>query len=245
MAEKSNCRLVLSAEKLVKVYGTTVKTEVLHGLDFSVRSGEFTSIIGYSGSGKSTLLNILGALDVPTDGRILFCGEDYGKMRPDELADFRNRNLGFIFQFHHLLPEFTAMENVLIPTWIAGAKGHDKANFQKRAEELLEMVGLKDFMYKKSTDLSGGQQQRVAIARALINDPTILLGDEPTGNLDTETTNQIYELFREINKNYGTTLIMVTHNDQLASRSDRIIELVDGRIHSDLSQSAEVHPSSK
>lgn len=239
MAEKTNCKYVLKAEGLVKVYGTTVKTEVLHGLNFSVKSGEFTSIIGYSGSGKSTLLNILGALDVPTEGRILFCGEDYGKMKPDELADFRNKNLGFIFQFHHLLPEFTAIENVLIPTWISGVSGHEREKMHRRAEELLEMVGLKAFIHNKSTDLSGGQQQRVAIARALINDPTILLGDEPTGNLDTETTDQIYDLFRKINQTYGTTLIMVTHNDQIAKRSDRIIELIDGRIHSDREKAEE------
>jgi lipoprotein-releasing system ATP-binding protein len=222
---------VLEARNIKKVYGTSIKTEVLHGVSFKLSTGEFASIIGYSGSGKSTLLNILGALDTPTSGEIFFKGQDYGKVSEDTLADFRNQNMGFIFQFHHLLPEFTALENVLIPTWIKMGNGSNK--YASKAKQLLDLVGLKEFMNKKSTNLSGGQQQRVAIARALINDPAILLGDEPTGNLDTETTQQVYELFRDINKKLGTTVLIVTHNDQIATKSDRIIELRDGNISRD------------
>lgn len=222
---------VLEVKNLKKVYGTTIQTEVLHDLNFRITPKEFTSIIGYSGSGKSTLLNILGALDQPTTGNILFKGTDFGKMRGNELADFRNQNLGFIFQFHHLLPEFTALENVLIPTWIRS--GYSTKKYVDKAKELLELVGLKNYMNNKATNLSGGQQQRVAIARSLINEPTILLGDEPTGNLDSDTTDQIYGLFRDINATLGTTLIIVTHNDHIAARSDRVIELRDGSITRD------------
>lgn len=225
--------IVMEARNVRKVYGTTIKTEVLHGINFSITSGEFASIIGYSGSGKSTLLNILGALDSPTSGDIFFRGKEYGQMSQDTLADFRNQNMGFIFQFHHLLPEFTALENVLIPTWIR--MGNSSSKFTKRAKELLDLVGLKEFINNKSTNLSGGQQQRVAIARALINDPTILLGDEPTGNLDSDTTDQVYGLFRNINKELGTTLLIVTHNDHIASKSDRVIELKDGNVSRDYS----------
>lgn len=222
---------VMEANNIKKEYGTKIKTEILHGISFSLTEGEFVSIIGYSGSGKSTLLNILGALDTPTSGEIFFKGQEYGRMSGDQLADFRNQNMGFIFQFHHLLPEFTALENVLIPTWIK--MGGTSRKHEGRAKELLELVGLKEFINKKSTDLSGGQQQRVAIARALINDPAILFGDEPTGNLDSETTEHVYELFRDINKQIGTTVLIVTHNDLIAAKSDRVIELKDGAIGRD------------
>ncbi len=225
--------IVMEGRNIKKIYGTTVKTEVLHGINFKLNAGEFASIIGHSGSGKSTLLNILGALDNPSEGEIFFRGQEYGKMSEDDLADFRNQNMGFIFQFHHLLPEFNALENVLIPTWIRMGNTSDK--YANKAKELLNLVGLKEFINNKVTNLSGGQQQRVAIARALINDPTILLGDEPTGNLDTETTDQVYRLFRNINKELGTTLLIVTHNEQIASKSQRVIELKDGRINRDYS----------
>jgi len=223
--------IVMEARNIKKEYGTSIKTEILHGINFSLTEGEFVSIIGYSGSGKSTLLNILGALDTPTSGEILFKGKEYGQMSDDQLAVFRNQNMGFIFQFHHLLPEFTALENVLIPTWIK--MGNTSKKYVNRAKELLELVGLKEFIHNKSTNLSGGQQQRVAIARALINDPAILFGDEPTGNLDTETTEQVYELFRDINKQLGTTVLIVTHNDLIAAKSDRVIELKDGNVNRD------------
>jgi lipoprotein-releasing system ATP-binding protein len=228
MADKN---IILQGNQLTKVYGTTIKNEVLHQLDFSITESEFTSIIGYSGSGKSTLLNILGALDQPTSGDILYKGQSYASMKSDELAEFRNQNLGFIFQFHHLLPEFSALENVLMPTWINAGRATRK--HVKRAKELLELVGLKDYISSNANNLSGGQQQRVAIARGLINSPGILLGDEPTGNLDTETTDQVYKLFRQINEELGTTLIIVTHNDEIAAKSDRVIQLTDGYISDD------------
>lgn len=223
--------IVLEAKDLIKVYGTTIKNQVLHGLNFKIYEKEFISIIGYSGSGKSTLLNILGALDKPTTGQILFRDEDFGKMGTDEVAEFRNKNLGFIFQFHHLLPEFTALENVMIPNWISRGKVSNEK--KEDARELLSLVGMEKYMNNKANNLSGGQQQRVAIARALINQPTIILGDEPTGNLDSESTDQVYGLFRDIHEKLGTTIIIVTHNDHIAAKSDRVIELKDGRINQD------------
>lgn len=219
---------LMEAKGITKVYGTVVKTQALKGIDLGFRAGEFASIIGYSGSGKTTLLNILGALDRPTDGSLWFQGEEVSRMGEKRLAAFRNRNIGFVFQFHHLLPEFTALENVLIPTWIqAGAGTRRRA---ERAKELLELVGLKERINNKSTDLSGGQQQRVAIARALINEPGLILADEPTGNLDSETTEQVYALMRDINARLGTAFVVVTHNDHIAAKSDRIIEMKDGLI---------------
>ncbi len=224
-------KALLMALDLTKTYGTVIKNEVLHKLNFEINRHEFTSIIGYSGSGKSTLLNLLGTLDKPTSGDINYNGLSTVGMNHKELAEFRNSNLGFIFQFHHLLPEFTALENVLIPTWIRSGKSNHKE--LSKAKELLDLVGLKDFMKNKATNLSGGQQQRVAIARSLINEPGILLGDEPTGNLDSESTDQIYGLFRKINKELGTTMVIVTHNDHIAAKSDRVIELSDGIISRD------------
>lgn len=228
MKEKN---ILLEGKDLVKVYGTTIKTEVLHSLNFKIYQQELTAIIGQSGSGKSTVLNIIGALDKPTGGDIIFQDKAFGKLKEKELARFRNENLGFIFQFHHLLPEFTAIENVLMPTWIMAGRATKRR--MDKAKELLELVGLKDRMFNKSTALSGGQQQRVAIARALINEPAILLGDEPTGNLDTDTSEQVFDLFKTINKELGTTLIIVTHDADIAAKSDRVIELKDGYISRD------------
>lgn len=222
---------LLKTENLVKIYGTKIQTKVLHGINLDIDYKEFVSIIGPSGSGKTTLLNILGTLDNASSGKILFRGKDLTLMNDKELAEFRNINLGFIFQFHHLLPEFTALENVMIPTWIKYKSPTSK--LMDRAKELLEIVGLKERMNNKSTDLSGGQQQRVAIARSLINNPSLVLADEPTGNLDTESTDQVYELLRTINKDMGTTFIVVTHDRHLASKSDRVIEMIDGNIDKD------------
>lgn len=213
---------------ITKVYGTLIPTKALKGIDLTFEAGEFASIIGYSGSGKTTLLNILGALDRPTAGSVWFRQTEVTAMTEDELAGFRNRHIGFIFQFHHLLPEFSALENVLIPTWI---KSHSaNRGKESRAKELLELVGLEDRMHNKATDLSGGQQQRVAIARSLINEPAMILADEPTGNLDSETTEQVYQLMREINLRLNTAFILVTHNDHLAAKSDRIVEMKDGEV---------------
>ncbi|MDW7671635.1 MAG: ABC transporter ATP-binding protein [Bacillota bacterium] len=219
---------LLETKGITKVYGTVVKTTALRGIDLGFRAGEFSSIIGYSGSGKTTLLNILGALDRPTEGSLWFREEEVSRMKDNRLASFRNRNIGFVFQFHHLLPEFTALENVLMPTWIEARSGSLKK--QDRAKELLDLVGLTDRMNNRATDLSGGQQQRVAIARALINEPAMILADEPTGNLDSETTEQVYELMRDINARLGTAFVFVTHNDHIAAKSDRVIEMKDGLI---------------
>lgn len=219
---------LLQTKGITKVYGEKIKTQVLHGIDISLNTQELVSIIGPSGCGKTTLLNIVGTLDSATTGEIYFMNQNISKLNDDQISEFRNENLGFIFQFHHLLPEFTALENVLIPTWIKQKKATRKA--EQRAIELLEIVGLKDRINNKATDLSGGQQQRVAIARALINSPKLLLADEPTGNLDSETTAQVYELFKKINKELNTTMLIVTHDSNLAKKSDRIIEMKDGYV---------------
>lgn len=223
--------ILLRTQNVTKTYGTKIKTQVLHNINLEISRQEFVSIIGPSGCGKTTLLNILGTLDSATTGDIFFEGRNISDMKDVQLAEFRNQNLGFIFQFHHLLPEFTALENVLIPTWIKYKKATRKD--LSRAKEILEIVGLKDRMNNKATDISGGQQQRVAIARALINSPKLILADEPTGNLDTEATQQVYDLFRKINKELKTTLLVVTHDRELADRSQRIIEMKDGVIERD------------
>ena len=228
---------VMEVRDVYKSYGDEVKTEVLHGLSFAMEENEFSSIIGPSGSGKSTLLNLIGALDYPTAGEIEINGTSLGSLNEDELADFRNQNLGFVFQFHHLLPEFTALENVLMPVWIE--KGSPSSADREWAEELLETVGLYTYRNNLSTKLSGGQKQRVALARALMNRPGIVLADEPTGNLDTETSEQAYDLMRDINEQYGTVIIIVTHDRHLAGRTDRIIEIVDGKITRDIEGSPE------
>ena len=219
---------LLETRGITKVYGTLIKTQALKGIDLGFRRGEFSSIIGYSGSGKTTLLNILGALDRPTEGSLWFEDEEVSRMKDDRLAAFRNKNIGFVFQFHHLLPEFTALENVLMPTWIESGSGTKRK--LERARELLDLVGLNDRINNMATDLSGGQQQRVAIARALINEPALILADEPTGNLDSETTDQVYALMRDINARLGTAFVLVTHNDHIAAKSDRVIEMKDGLI---------------
>ena len=223
---------LIEVEDLVKVYGTEIKNEVLHGLKFGIKQGEFLSIIGPSGSGKSTLLNILSTLDNATSGKVVINGENISDFDEDRLASFRNENIGFVFQFHHLLPEFNAVENVMMPNWIE----HGKATYElkERAYELLDLVGLKGFEEKLITKLSGGQKQRVAVARALMNKPAILMADEPTGNLDSETTMKVYNLLRDINKELNTTFVIVTHDRHLAAKSDRVIEMIDGNIDRDV-----------
>lgn len=224
-------KILLQTKDIIKVYGEKVKTQVLFGINIDLREQEFVSIIGPSGCGKTTLMNIIGTLDSASGGDVLFAGKKVTQMTQNELAEFRNQNLGFIFQFHHLLPEFTALENVLIPTWIKYKKPLKKDI--ERAKELLEIVGLKERINNKATDLSGGQQQRVAIARSLINSPQLLLGDEPTGNLDSEATEAVYELLRDINKKIGTAILIVTHDRHIAAKSDRIIEMKDGLVSLD------------
>ncbi|WP_297435972.1 ABC transporter ATP-binding protein [uncultured Clostridium sp.] len=222
---------VLQLKNINKIYGEKIKTQVLFDINLDIEEGEFISIIGQSGSGKSTMLNILGTLDKPTNGEIYINGKRTDKMKKNELSKVRNRDLGFIFQFHYLLPEFTVMENVLMPYMLSGQK--ITKEIKERAEELLELVDLSKVKNNKATDLSGGQQQRGAIARALINSPKIVLADEPTGNLDSKTTDDIYALLRDINKKYNTTFVVITHDNKIANKADRIITVGDGKIVED------------
>lgn len=200
---------------------------VLKGINLEVKKGEFLCVVGASGVGKSTLLHILGALDRPTYGKIYFEDLDLIQMDDNQLAEFRNRRIGFIFQFHHLLPEFTALENCMMPALIQGSS-KDKA--AARGRKLLEEMGLGKRLDHKPGELSGGEQQRVAVARALILNPDVVLADEPTGNLDTHTSDELFSLIKMLNKEIGLTIIMVTHNEKLAVQADRIIKMVDGQI---------------
>lgn len=221
----------IDLQDISKVYGTVIKTPVLHDINLSFQAGEYAAIIGQSGSGKSTLLNIISTLDRPSGGSIKVDGRDLTVLSDNGLAKFRGETLGFIFQFHYLLPEFNALENVLIPHWLA--YGKPSAETVKLARELIDRVGVSDRINNKSTDLSGGQQQRIAIARALVNRPQIILADEPTGSLDSKTTMEVNKLLREINEEYKTTFIVVTHDRHIAAECDRVIELVDGRVERD------------
>ncbi len=219
---------MIRVKGLNKVYGTTIKTHVLFDIDLEIERNTFTALIGPSGSGKSTLLNCLGLLDPPTSGEIVIDGNSFSDINVNRLASFRNKNIGFVFQFHHLLPEFTVFENILMPHWIKS--GRPGPALIDEANRLIDRVGLSDTKDKYVTQISGGQQQRVSIARALINRPKVIFADEPTGNLDRETGAKVLSLLREINRENNTTLVMVTHDREVAIMSDRIIELVDGRI---------------
>ena len=212
--------------KSFKMNGLELK--VLKGIDLTLEKGEMLSIIGASGAGKSTLLHVLGTLDRPTDGTVYFEGLDVFALTDSKLASFRNNRIGFIFQLHHLLPEFSALENVALPAFIARTEYGEAA---KRAEELLVEVGLGDRIRHKPGELSGGEQQRVAIARALMNEPELVLADEPTGNLDSKTSDSVFELLQRINKIKKQTFVIVTHNHELAKKTDRIVHLVDGKIY--------------
>ena len=219
---------MIEVRGLNKTYGTTVKTHVLHDVNLEIAKNSFTAMIGPSGSGKSTLLSCLGLLEPPSSGEIIIDGESFYNINVNKLASFRNRNIGFVFQFHHLLPEFTVFENILLPHWIKN--GRPGPVLREEAIRLIERVGLSDIKDKYITQISGGQQQRVSIARAIINRPKVIFADELTGNLDRETGTRVLDLLREINKENNTTLVMVTHDREVALRSDHIIELVDGRI---------------
>jgi len=227
---------IITLKNINKIYGpnTANPTQVLFDLSLSFEESTFNSIIGQSGSGKSTLLNILGTLDKATSGDVIINNKNTQQMSKSELSNLRNESIGFIFQFHYLLPEFTALENVLMPYRIS--KKPISKEVQDRAEELLEIVGLTKVKNNLAINMSGGQQQRVAIARALINNPKIILADEPTGNLDSDSTEQVYELLRKINQRYQTTFIIITHDRHIAEKADRIIEIKDGRIHLDITK---------
>lgn len=224
---------VLRLEGVRKSYavGTPAETEVLHGVDLQVQAGEFAALIGPSGSGKSTLLNLIGLLDRSTSGRILLTGRDTSLLSEQELTRLRGETLGFVFQFHHLVSAFSAKENVMLPLF--AARGRVDAAMQATAGDLLAAVGLAAFADRPPLQLSGGQQQRVAIARALVANPALVLADEPTGNLDTATADEVFALLRRFNQERGTAFLIVTHDPRLAARCDRVIELVDGRIVSD------------
>lgn len=202
--------------------------EVLKGIDLDICAGEMLTIVGPSGAGKSTLLHMIGTLDLPTEGRILYDGEDVTRLGSSELAEFRNRSIGFVFQFHHLLPEFTALENVMMPGLIQGRR-----RFEDRARQLLDEVGLSERLTHRPGELSGGEQQRVALARALLMEPKLVLADEPTGNLDSQTSESVHSLFFDLNQRHGITFLIVTHSRDFADMMPRRVSMKDGRIDSD------------
>jgi lipoprotein-releasing system ATP-binding protein len=224
---------VLRLEGVRKAYnvGLPNETEVLHGIDLELPRGEFCALMGPSGSGKSTLLNIIGLLDRPSTGRILIQGHDTSGLDDAALTRLRGRSIGFVFQYHHLLPAFTATENVLMPILVD--RGRPDAEMRARAAELLESMQLTPWRDNLASNMSGGQQQRVAVARALAMNPALLLADEPTGNLDSHSAQTVFDLMRRVNRERGTTVLIVTHNQALAAQCDRIVELVDGRLVAD------------
>ncbi len=213
---------MLKAVGITKNYGSLA---VVKGVDLSLEKGEIVAIVGSSGAGKSTLLHILGTLDTPDSGNIILNNTILNNLNNRALSKFRNKHIGFIFQFHHLLPEFTALENVCIPAWIAGVSKKQSIN---KATELLEKLGLKDRIYHKPSTLSGGEQQRVAVARALINSPDVVFADEPTGNLDSANAKHLHELLIQLKNEYQQTFLIVTHNDELAASCDRTLHMKDG-----------------
>ena len=215
---------MLEAKNIFKNYQ---QLQVLKGVDIHVNQGEVVSIVGSSGAGKSTLLHILGTLDAADSGEIILNNQKLNALTGNKLASFRNKNIGFVFQFHHLLPEFTALENVCIPGWVAGKK---KQEVENRAIELLTILGLQHRLQNKPNQLSGGEQQRVAVARALINNPCIVMADEPTGNLDSANAKELHQLFINLRQQFNQAFLIVTHNEELAKMSDRIVHMKDGRV---------------
>lgn len=208
--------------------GQPAEVEVLHGIDLVLHAREFVAVMGPSGSGKSTLLNIVGLLDRPTQGQLKINGVETTQLDDQALTQLRGRSIGFVFQYHHLIGAFSALENVMLP--MVGLQGYPTANIEKRALALLDSVGLSPWRDTPATRLSGGQQQRVAVARALIMQPALLLADEPTGNLDTQSADAVFDLLRQVNRDHGTAVLFVTHNPLLASRCDRTIEVIDGLV---------------
>ena len=215
---------IIEVKNIFKSYGDL---PVLKGVNMSVNKGEVISIVGASGAGKSTLMHIIGTLDQADKGQVIIDNKDLSGLRGKALSDFRNKHIGFVFQFHQLLPEFTALENVLMPAWIAGEK---ESSADQRAKDLLKRMGLQDRIHHKPSELSGGEQQRVAIARALINNPAIILADEPSGNLDSSNAQQLHQLFFELRNEMNQTFVIVTHNNELADMADRKLTIKDGII---------------
>jgi lipoprotein-releasing system ATP-binding protein len=224
---------VLRLEGIRKSYGvgTPVETEVLHGIDLSLEEGEFCALMGPSGSGKSTLLNVIGLLDRPTGGKLFINDNEVSRLDDKALTRLRGHSIGFVFQYHYLLPAFTAAENVMMP--LLADRGRPDSAMRRRAEELLESMQLTPWRDSLTINMSGGQQQRVAVARSLAMNPSLVLADEPTGNLDTKSAQGVFDLMRHVNREHRTTVLLVTHNHALAAQCDRIVELVDGRVVSD------------
>lgn len=213
---------MIETRNITKSFGSL---QVLKGIDLHIGKGEVVSIVGPSGAGKTTLLQIIGTLDKPDGGSVVVDGIDTGSLSTNRLSDFRNRHLGFVFQFHQLLPEFTAIENIMIPAFIAGSK---RAEARERAEELLQFMGLSDRAKHKPNELSGGEKQRVAVARALVNNPAVILADEPSGSLDTKNKEELHQLFFDLRDKFGQTFVIVTHDESLAQLTDRTIKMRDG-----------------